>query len=137
MPVIEVYAPVPGPGAELLRALSAEVTTLLGNGPGLCWVLWRQVGPAECHRPEWDAGSVAPVVFVTCKDHYPAELVAELNGTVAGYLAKVLDCPIDEVYVADRRVRSGELFTRGGTARWDRAPSGDAMAGSDDARGDR
>ncbi|SHM25560.1 hypothetical protein [Actinacidiphila paucisporea] len=137
MPVIEVYAPVPGPGAERLRALSNQVTTLLGNGPGLCWVMWSHVGPAECYRPEWDAGSIAPVVFVTCKDHYPAERVAQLNATVAEYLAKVLDCPLDEVYVADRRVRSGELFTRGVTARWDTAPSGDAVTASDNARGDR
>jgi hypothetical protein len=119
VPVIEVCAPAPSPGPERLRELSDTVTALLGIPTGMCWVLWRRVDPTECYRPEWAAGSVAPIVFLTCKEQYAAEQVEHLNATVAAFLSTALGCPANEIYVADRRVRSGELFTRGATVRWD------------------
>lgn len=118
MPVFEIRAPMPSPGAEPLRKLSTVVTNLLGLQAGHCWVLWDQLDPETAWRPEYSAGSTAPVAFMTCKETYSTAEVGRVLEAVASELARLCRCEADQVYIAVRRVRRGELRVRGNI--WER-----------------
>jgi hypothetical protein len=123
MPVIEVNAPVLSPGHARLRELSTRVTTVLGIEPEHCWVLWRALDAESCHRPEWQRGSAAPVIFLTCKQSYSTGLVHQVLNVISTFLAAELGCLEHEVFIAVRRARSDELLARGAIWVDDSAPS--------------
>jgi tRNA-Thr(GGU) m(6)t(6)A37 methyltransferase TsaA len=113
VPVIEIHSPLLLPPAELLDGLCAAVTHALDLPAGHAWALW-QVRPAGTFsRPEWAAGSQAPVVFVRCKSRYTHQQVGTLMRTIQRVLSEALACSADEVYVAVQRVVPHELLVRG------------------------
>jgi tRNA-Thr(GGU) m(6)t(6)A37 methyltransferase TsaA len=113
MPVIQIYAPRPHPPTGLLAELCAAVAQVAGITSAHVWAMWHGVEPQDVARPEWAAGSVAPVVFVRCKSRYSRAQVAEFLRTIQRVLSIGLGCPPDEVYVAAQRVHPHELLVRG------------------------
>jgi len=114
MPVIEIHSPDAGPGRDALRTLSRSVTDCLGIDAGHCWVIWNQLDRSSYYRPEWDESSSAPpVVLASCKETYPPEARARLLTTIAAGVADLSGTDPAAVYVALRRVGSGDLWVRG------------------------
>lgn len=113
MPVIQIYAPRSQPPAGLLAELCTAVAQVAGISPAHVWAMWHGVEPQDMARPEWEAGSVAPVVFVRCKSRYSRAQVAEFLRTIQRVLSLGLGCPPEEVYVAVQRVQPHELLVRG------------------------
>lgn len=112
MPVIRLYSPAAGPGGAALGRLADEVTALLGLPAGHCWVWWHRLDPEEAHRPEWRAGSAAPVGFVTCRETYGTEQVGALLRLLQRRLVDLLGVRPEEVYLTVQRAAAGELLVR-------------------------
>ncbi|WP_330458927.1 hypothetical protein OIB37_19755 [Streptomyces sp. NBC_00820] len=116
MPVITLMSPDPSPGRPALARIAKAVTGLLRIAEEHCWVTWQRLDPDAAHRPEWlraPSGPCAPIGFVTCKESYPQETVAQLLRMLRDELSTLLNVPAEEVYLAVHRAVAGELLVRG------------------------